>query len=594
MAAADRSVRSLIARARNSEAPEAERHEAFGELVRRFQDFVFAYCCARLRDPALAEDATQDTFVSAWAGLDQLRDPAAFPGWIRQLARTQCHRRVRGTRLALVSEDLAHDITANTDVAAECAEQHDFSLVHRALAALSPSDRLVLILFYGSERSHADIAAWLQVPVSTIARRLAHARRRLRQKTLAAFAGAFRAERLHRSRYRPLELAARLRPLTGEDRPDVAALSSRLGLDDVPVGRSDAPRLAYIVEDPSTRAPMAYAAAVPTIFAPIYDLHLAIGPDALRRHAGDVLLSQILSDLAGRKAITLQFHTAARHAAIVAFLTSRGFQIAGRAEDWRLSKRAPASEVAVPIGSRLTFAGVEVLREDRTLFHEALEMLSAALGEEPSARYLLPVHADTLTRLLRTQTDGVLAIDDGRLAGVLTASPDPLLTGTRRIRLLLVHESLRRRRIATSLLARLRSATGQTSCRLVAAPSPAVTGWLVHNGFRQADDRLMLERLLRPSVSVPVDRLNEYVGSYVADAIPDVPIVIERHGDSLVSKARDMRDVLLASSETEFFTRHHYGCGRFERDGTGRVSRLVYTDGPREIVAVRVDPITPA
>jgi hypothetical protein len=55
-----------------------------------------------------------------------------------------------------------------------------------------------------------------------------------------------------------------------------------------------------------------------------------------------------------------------------------------------------------------------------------------------------------------------------------------------------------------------------------------------------------------------------------------------------MSKARDMRDVLLAASDTEFFTRYHYGRGRFERDDQGRVARLVYTEGPHEMVAQRV------
>ena len=84
--------------------------------------------------------------------------------------------------------------------------------------------------------------------------------------------------------------------------------------------------------------------------------------------------------------------------------------------------------------------------------------------------------------------------------------------------------------------------------------------------------------------------LDEYVGRYVAAALPGDPIVIERHGDSLISKTRDMRDLLLASSESEFFTRHHYGRGRFERDDTGRVARLVYIEGPHELVAMKERP----
>ena len=56
---------------------------------------------------------------------------------------------------------------------------------------------------------------------------------------------------------------------------------------------------------------------------------------------------------------------------------------------------------------------------------------------------------------------------------------------------------------------------------------------------------------------------------------------------------RDMRDVLLASSNREFFTRHHYAEGRFECDDSGRVARLVIKEGAHELVARRSLPIAP-
>jgi hypothetical protein len=40
--------------------------------------------------------------------------------------------------------------------------------------------------------------------------------------------------------------------------------------------------------------------------------------------------------------------------------------------------------------------------------------------------------------------------------------------------------------------------------------------------------------------------------------------------------------------EGDFFTTHHYGRGRFERDAAGRGARLVYTEGPHEFVATRL------
>jgi hypothetical protein len=124
-------------------------------------------------------------------------------------------------------------------------------------------------------------------------------------------------------------------------------LRGRLNLDRTSRITPPAPLCAYLVEDPASGAPVAYAAARQTIFKPIYDLHLAIDEDALKRHAGDVLLTQILQDMAATDAITLQHRTSARHAAVVAFLCGRGFQIVERAQDWRRAPRSCAA-LAVP------------------------------------------------------------------------------------------------------------------------------------------------------------------------------------------------------------------------------------------------------
>ena len=153
--------------------------------------------------------------------------------------------------------------------------------------------------------------------------------------------------------------------------------------------------------------------------------------------------------------------------------------------------------------------------------------------------------------------------------------------------MVLVRKDQRRHGLASAMLARLLARHDGTSARLVAPTGADLTAWLASRGFVQVADRLLLERLLRKTVPIAPTLLEDYVGRYVVGARPGEPIVIEQHGDSLISKTRDMRDLLLASSESEFFTRHHDGRGRFERDETGRVARLVIREGPREFIAIR-------
>src|SRR5712692_11195041 len=58
---------------------------AYGELVVRFQPTVYALALVRLRNPAEAQELTQEVFIHMMKKLDQLRDPRCFAGWLRQI-----------------------------------------------------------------------------------------------------------------------------------------------------------------------------------------------------------------------------------------------------------------------------------------------------------------------------------------------------------------------------------------------------------------------------------------------------------------------------------------------------------------------------
>src|ERR1043165_3327702 len=50
---------------------------------------------AVLGDAYLAQDTAQEAFVIAWQKLEQLREPAAFPGWFKRIVLSQCNRLTR-------------------------------------------------------------------------------------------------------------------------------------------------------------------------------------------------------------------------------------------------------------------------------------------------------------------------------------------------------------------------------------------------------------------------------------------------------------------------------------------------------------------
>ena len=189
-------ARALVTKATDSNATLAEKHEAFGGLVRSFQDMAYACAYAVLGDFQLAEDAAQEAFISAWQKLHQLRQPEAFPGWFRRILLTECHRLTRGKRLRAAPLEDCMCLPSNLDGPQVMLERDELrEAVLAALEKLPESERVVVVLFYLKEHSQSDISAFLEMPTTTVAKRLYSARVRLRDKIMAGFKNDLAAHR---------------------------------------------------------------------------------------------------------------------------------------------------------------------------------------------------------------------------------------------------------------------------------------------------------------------------------------------------------------------------------------------------------------
>ena len=157
--------------------------DAFGRLVERFQDMAYGAALAKVGDSHLAEDAAQEAFIEAYRHLPNLRDPAAFPGWFRRIVFRQARRIGRPGAVRTVplpADALVPSPEPGPAADAEAQELH--VRLHAALATLPEPQRLATVLYYINGRSTADIAAFLDVPLSTVKKRLHDSRRKLRGK----------------------------------------------------------------------------------------------------------------------------------------------------------------------------------------------------------------------------------------------------------------------------------------------------------------------------------------------------------------------------------------------------------------------------
>ena len=159
--------------------------DAYGEIVRRLQDMAFGYAYSVLGDFHLAEDAAQGALIQAYRILEQLHDPAAFPGWLRKLVLTQCSRMTRGKKIATVSLESAWNVASNAPEPPEAVEKREMAdKVLEAIWSLSENERTVAALYYIDDYSQKDIAEFLEVPVTTVNSRLHASRKRLKERML--------------------------------------------------------------------------------------------------------------------------------------------------------------------------------------------------------------------------------------------------------------------------------------------------------------------------------------------------------------------------------------------------------------------------
>ena len=155
--------------------------EAFCELVEAWAGPVRCIALAASPDARTAEDLAQTTFLEAWRRLHQLRDPAAFGGWLRRIARSACRdaarRRAVRPDLGLPGTPVVAPVSDSPEYRAE--EHQAQRRLLAALAAMDESEREVLLLYHLEDRTTAELAVGLGRSEAAVRQRLSRARKAL-------------------------------------------------------------------------------------------------------------------------------------------------------------------------------------------------------------------------------------------------------------------------------------------------------------------------------------------------------------------------------------------------------------------------------
>jgi RNA polymerase sigma-70 factor (ECF subfamily) len=152
-------------------------------LVQHYYTFVYRLALSILDDPDEAEDATQETFISAILNLDRYRGESSFKTWLYSIALNTCRGqlRKRKARYAMrTTWQALQSLKAKPPTPEQSAMQSETdALLWEAVDSLDEKHRLPVILRYAHSLSVPEIAHILGISEGTVHSRLHYARRKL-------------------------------------------------------------------------------------------------------------------------------------------------------------------------------------------------------------------------------------------------------------------------------------------------------------------------------------------------------------------------------------------------------------------------------
>lgn len=160
---------------------------AFAELVKRYQNYVFTLALRFTQQREDAEEVAQDIFVKAYRSLSDFRGTAKFSTWLYTIVYTTSVTFLRKKKLSTTSIDDEGTFlqleNRNSSFQANLVEQKSKNRsLNEAISMLSADDAQIITLFYKAEQSLDEIGTILSMEPNTVKVRLHRARTRLKEK----------------------------------------------------------------------------------------------------------------------------------------------------------------------------------------------------------------------------------------------------------------------------------------------------------------------------------------------------------------------------------------------------------------------------
>lgn len=161
--------------------------QAFGSLVERHQSLICGLAYSACGNVHLSEDLAQETFITAWQQLRNLREKGNLRGWLCGIARHVIHnflRRQQRTPTAMAAEldEVAHPPSAEPAPDESAIQEQESAMLWRTLQTLPETYREPMVLYYRQNESVATVAESLGLSEDAVKQRLARGRAMLAEQ----------------------------------------------------------------------------------------------------------------------------------------------------------------------------------------------------------------------------------------------------------------------------------------------------------------------------------------------------------------------------------------------------------------------------
>ncbi len=172
--------------------------EAFGLLIDRYKEAIYAFAYVKLRNFHDAEDVAQEVFIKAYRKLASLKQYDSFLAWLYSIASDLCRKWIRSQTRRPDREFIEDQNPAVREGNSTDSYREDavYESLREALDSLPETYQQVLTLYYLGGMSTREIARFVGTSPSAVRMRLSRARAQLREEMVAMMSTAFEGQKL--------------------------------------------------------------------------------------------------------------------------------------------------------------------------------------------------------------------------------------------------------------------------------------------------------------------------------------------------------------------------------------------------------------